>query len=136
MIYAFKKGVLRNGKCFMALIWINNVSMSFGGPLLLNGASLQIEAGERIGLLGRNGSGKSTLMRLLHKDIVPDAGEIFCGGEVCVSLMPQDIDEHLGTVYDVTASGSQQHLDLLRAYHDLTLQLTEGGDHQLLHKIE
>ncbi|MBN2178597.1 MAG: ATP-binding cassette domain-containing protein [Deltaproteobacteria bacterium] len=120
----------------MALIWINNISMSFGGPLLLDGASLQIEAGERIGLLGRNGSGKSTLMRLLHRDIAPDAGEIFCGGEVRVSLMPQDIDELPGTVYDVAASGSQKHLDLLRAYHELTLQLTEGGDQLLLHKIE
>jgi ATP-binding cassette subfamily F protein uup len=120
----------------MALIWINNISMSFGGPLLLDGASLQIEAGERIGLLGRNGSGKSTLMRLLHRDIAPDAGEIFCGGEVRVSLMPQDIDELPGTVYDVAASGSQKHLDLLRAYHELTLQLTEGGDQVLLHKIE
>ncbi|MBW2636100.1 MAG: ATP-binding cassette domain-containing protein [Deltaproteobacteria bacterium] len=120
----------------MALIWINNISMSFGGPLLLDGASLQIEAGERIGLLGRNGSGKSTLMRLLHRDIVPDAGEIFCGGEVRVSLMPQDIDELPGTVYDVAASGSQKHLDLLRLYHDLTLQMTEGGDQLLLHKIE
>jgi ATP-binding cassette subfamily F protein uup len=120
----------------MALIWINNISMSFGGPLLLDGASLQIEEGERIGLLGRNGSGKSTLMRLLHKDIVPDAGEIICGGEVRVSLMPQDIDELPDTVYDVTASGSQKHLDLLRAYHDLTLKMTEGGDQLLLHKIE
>jgi len=120
----------------MALIWINNISMSFGGPLLLDGASLQIEAGERIGLLGRNGSGKSTLMRLLHRDIVPDGGEIFCGGEVRISLMPQDIDEHPGTVYDVAASGSQKHLDLLRAYHDLTLQLTNGDDEPLLHKIE
>jgi ATP-binding cassette subfamily F protein uup len=120
----------------MSLIWINNISMSFGGPLLLDGASLQIEAGERIGLLGRNGSGKSTLMRLLHKDIVPDAGEIFCGGEVRVSLMPQDIDELPGTVYDVVASGSQKHLDLLRAYHDLTLQMTGGDDQLLLHKIE
>ena len=60
----------------MALLWINNISVSFGGPQLLDGASLQIEAGERIGLLGRNGSGKSTLMKLLHKDIVPDKGEI------------------------------------------------------------
>jgi ATP-binding cassette subfamily F protein uup len=120
----------------MALIWINNISISFGGPLLLDGASLQIEAGERIGLLGRNGSGKSTLMRLLHKDIVPDAGEIFYGGDVRVSLMPQDIDELPGTVYDVAASGSQKHLDLLRSYHDLTLQMTEGDDQTLLYKIE
>jgi len=120
----------------MALLWINNISVSFGGPLLLDGASLQIEAGERIGLLGRNGSGKSTLMKLLHQDIVPDTGEIVCAGEVRVALMPQDIEDLPGTVYDVVASGGQKHLDLLRAYHDLTLQMANSDDQILLNKIE
>ena len=120
----------------MALLWINNISVSFGGPLLLDGASLQIEAGERIGLLGRNGSGKSTLMKLLHQDIVPDTGEMVCAGEVRVALMPQDIEDLPGTVYDVVASGSQKHLDLLRAYHDLTLQMANSDDQILLNKIE
>ena len=128
--------LLRNRKKFMALLWINNISVSFGGPLLLDGASLQIEAGERIGLLGRNGSGKSTLMKLLHQDIVPDKGEIVSGGEVRVALMPQDIEDLPGTVYDVVASGGQKHLDLLREYHDLTVQLTHSGDQDLLKKIE
>jgi ATP-binding cassette subfamily F protein uup len=128
--------LLRNRKKFMALLWINNISVSFGGPQLLDGASLQIEAGERIGLLGRNGSGKSTLMKLLHQDIVPDKGEIVSGGEVRVALMPQDIEDLPGTVYDVVASGGQKHLDLLREYHDLTVQLTHSGDQDLLKKIE
>jgi ATP-binding cassette subfamily F protein uup len=39
----------------MALIWINNVSVSFGGPLLLDSATLRIEEGERIGLLAGTG---------------------------------------------------------------------------------
>ena len=120
----------------MALLWINNISVSFGGPLLLDGASLQIDAGERIGLLGRNGSGKSTLMKLLHQDIVPDMGEMVCAGEVRVALMPQDIEDLPGTVYDVVASGGQKHLDLLRAYHDLTLQMANSDDQILLNKIE
>lgn len=123
-------------KDFMALIWINNISVSFGGPLLLDGVSLQIEAGERIGLLGRNGSGKSTLMKLLHGDIVPDKGEIIRDKNVRISLMPQDVEDLLGTVYDVVASGGQKHLDLLRAYHDLPLQMTNSSDQILLHKIE
>jgi ATP-binding cassette subfamily F protein uup len=120
----------------MSLLWINNISMSFGGPLLLDGASLQIEAGERIGLLGRNGSGKSTLMKLLHQDIVPDAGEIIAGGNVRVALMPQDIEDLPGTVYDVVASGGQKHLDLLHEYHELSMQLSRGDDPNLLKKME
>jgi ATP-binding cassette subfamily F protein uup len=120
----------------MALVWINNISVSFGGPLLLDGASLQIEAGERIGLLGRNGSGKSTLMKLLHKDILPDKGEITCDKNVRISIMPQDVEDLPGTIYDIIASGGQKHLDLLHAYHDLTMQMGNSNDQILLQKIE
>ncbi len=121
----------------MALIWINEVSVSFGGPRLLDGATLQIEAGERIGLLGRNGSGKSTLMKLLMNDITPDSGEIIRSGEVRISMLPQDVPNDLaGTIYDVVASGGREHLDLLREYHDLTLQMSRSGDEGLLKKLE
>ena len=120
----------------MALIWINNITVSFGGPFLLDGASLQIEAGERIGLLGRNGSGKSTLMKLLHGDIAQDSGEIVRDKNARISLMPQDVEDISGCVYDVVASGGQKHLDLLRAYHDLTIQMAHSSDQTLLNKIE
>ncbi len=120
----------------MALLWINNISMSFGGPRLLDGASLQIEAGERIGLLGRNGSGKSTLMKLLHGDIVPDRGEVIRDKNVRVSLMPQDIENRPGTVYDVIAAGGQENLDMLHAYHDLAIQMSTHTDQALLAKME
>ncbi len=121
----------------MGLIWINEVSVSFGGPRLLDGATLQIEAGERIGLLGRNGSGKSTLMKLLMGDIAPDTGEIIRSGEIRIAMLPQDVPDDLpGTIYDVVASGGREHLELLREYHDLTLQMSRAGDDGLLKKLE
>ena len=49
----------------MALIRLNELSIGFHGPPLLDGVTCQIEPGQRIGLLGRNGSGKTTLMRML-----------------------------------------------------------------------
>jgi ATP-binding cassette subfamily F protein uup len=136
IIYIQRIRTVANGKDFMALIWINNITVSFGGPLLLDGASLQIEAGERIGLLGRNGSGKSTLMKLLHGEIMPDSGEIVRDKNVRISIMPQEVADIPGRVYDVVASGGQAHLDLLRTYHDLTLQLTNNTDQTQLRKIE
>jgi ATP-binding cassette subfamily F protein uup len=121
----------------MGLIWINEVSVSFGGPRLLDGATLQIEAGERIGLLGRNGSGKSTLMKLLMGDVTPDSGEIIRSGEVRIAMLPQDVpDDMPGTIYDVVASGGREHLELLREYHDLTLLMSGDGDDGLLKKLE
>ena len=121
----------------MALILINDVSISFGEPRLLDGVTLQIEAGERIGLLGRNGSGKSTLMKLLAGQIVPDAGGIVHSGEVRTAILPQDVPDDLpGTVYDVVASGGEEHADLLREYHELTLQIGRSSDDGLIRKLE
>ncbi len=60
----------------MALLSLRNISLSFGGPRLLDQVELQIEPGERVCLLGRNGEGKSTLLRLIRGEIEPDAGEI------------------------------------------------------------
>jgi ABC transport system ATP-binding/permease protein len=123
----------------MGLIWINDVSIGFGGTLLLDGVSLQIEAGERIGLLGRNGSGKSTLMKLLVGDIAPDRGQFVRSGDVRIAMLPQDVPDDLpGTVYDVVASGSREHVDLLHKYHELTIQLqiARGADTGLMRKLE
>jgi ATP-binding cassette subfamily F protein uup len=121
----------------MSQIWINEVSVSFGGPLLLDGATLRIEDGERIGLLGRNGTGKSTLLKLLNGDIPPDHGDIIKSADVRVSLLPQEVPENLaGTVYDIVSSGGGKHLELLRRYHELTMQLTPESETNFLKKLE
>ncbi len=112
----------------MAHIWINEVSVSLGGPLLLDGASLAIETGERIGLVGRNGAGKSTLLRMLDGEIAPDKGDIVRSPGARVGLLPQDVPDALpGTVFDIVASGGERHLGLLREYHSLTMKLAHGG---------
>jgi ABC transport system ATP-binding/permease protein len=120
-----------------AQIWIQDVSVSLGGPLLLDAASLTIEQGERIGLLGRNGAGKSTLLKMLVGDIPADSGEIVRSTATRVSLLPQDVPDSLpGTVYDVVASGGQGHLDLLHQYHELTVRMAHGSDARSLKKLE
>ncbi|MBN1628330.1 MAG: ATP-binding cassette domain-containing protein [Thermoleophilia bacterium] len=112
----------------MPQIWIHDISLSLGGPLLLDGATLSVEVGERIGLLGRNGAGKSTLLKMLNGDVSPDSGEIVRATAIRVGLLPQDVPDHLpGTVYEVVASGGQEHLDLLREYHELTVGVAQRG---------
>lgn len=130
-----KEGAKGTGTA-MSLLWIKNVSLHFGGPLLLDQASLHIEAGDRIGLLGRNGSGKSTLMKLIHGDIAPDRGEIIHDSALRISLLPQDIEELSGTVFDAVALGDQRHLDLLQTYHNLTVRMTGANNENLLAEIE
>ena len=103
----------------------------------MDGVTLQIEAGERIGLLGRNGSGKSTLMNLLAGHIAPDAGAIVRSGDVKIAMLPQDVPDDLpGTVYDVVASGGREDVKLLREYRDLTVQIARNSDEELLRRLE
>jgi ATP-binding cassette subfamily F protein uup len=90
----------------MALISVNNLSMSFGGPKLLDGISFQIEPGQRVCLMGRNGEGKSTLLRLLSGDLTPDSGEISRAVGLTVARLSQKVPEVLtGTVYEVVTQG-------------------------------
>ncbi len=94
----------------MALISIRDVSMAFGGPLLLDHVSLQIEQGERICLLGRNGAGKSTLMKLINGDMPPDGGNILRHQGVSVARLDQEVLRTVsGAVFDVVVGGLEKH---------------------------
>ena len=91
----------------MALLSLRDIRVAFGGPPLLDGASLQIEPGDRICLLGRNGTGKSTLLKVVNGEIAPDDGEIVRQQGVTVALIPQEIPSGLsGTVHDVVTGRS------------------------------
>jgi len=90
----------------MALLSLRNVSLTFGGPRLLDQVDLQIEQGERLCLLGRNGEGKSTLLRLIRGEIEPDEGEVIRQQALRISLLHQDVPrERSGTVTDQVAAG-------------------------------
>ncbi|MDP2848966.1 MAG: ATP-binding cassette domain-containing protein [Humidesulfovibrio sp.] len=90
----------------MALISVNNLCMSFGGPKLLDGITFQIEPGQRVCLVGRNGEGKSTLLRLLSGDLTPDSGDIARANGLKVARLSQKVPEVLtGTVYEVVTQG-------------------------------
>ena len=74
----------------MALLSLRDIRVAFGGPPLIDGASLQIEPGDRICLLGRNGTGKSTLMKVVNGEIAPDEGGIVRQQGITVALVPQE----------------------------------------------
>jgi ATP-binding cassette subfamily F protein uup len=83
----------------MAELGLKGVTHSFGGPLLLDDVTLQLEKGERIGLLGRNGCGKSTLLGILGGTITPDDGEVLRRKGVRIAGLAQAVpDRQAGTV--------------------------------------
>ncbi|HMV96915.1 MAG TPA: ATP-binding cassette domain-containing protein [Anaerolineales bacterium] len=90
----------------MALISLQEVSIGFGGPPLLDKVNLQIEQGEWIGLLGRNGMGKSTLLKLVNDDIAPQSGIIARQQDLRTAYLPQEVPAGItGKVFDIVAGG-------------------------------
>ena len=75
----------------MALISLNEVSLGFGGPPLLDVVSVQIDEGERLGLLGRNGAGKTTLLKILEGTLAPDSGSVARTPGLRVASLPQNV---------------------------------------------
>ena len=90
----------------MALLSLLDISLSFGGPFILEKVNLQVDPGERVCLVGRNGSGKSTLMRVIAGEMKPDTGDIFRpAGSVYTRLTQEVPTDVTGAVRDVVASG-------------------------------
>ncbi|MFO7592769.1 MAG: ATP-binding cassette domain-containing protein [Pseudomonadota bacterium] len=120
----------------MALLTLRNVTLSFGGPPLLDGVDLQIEPGERLCLVGRNGTGKSTLMKLLNDELQSDSGEIIARQGLKVARLTQEVPRELsGEVFDVVADGLGEQGALLAEYHHVSQQLA-SGDEKLMGKLE
>lgn len=90
----------------MAWLRLRNISFSYGGANVLEDVSLQIQPGERIGLLGRNGAGKSTLLKLLQGQLQPDQGEIERAPGMVIARLVQDVPSGADhTVFDEVAAG-------------------------------
>ena len=96
----------------MALFSLRGVSLSFGGPRLLDQVDWQVERGERVCLLGRNGEGKSTLLRLIRGELEPDDGQVIRQQGLHVARLPQEVPEERGLKVDaVVAEGLPESLD-------------------------
>jgi ABC transport system ATP-binding/permease protein len=105
----------------MPLLTLNNIDYSVGGPLLIKDATLAIDPGERVCVVGRNGEGKSTLLKLIAGEIAPDDGRIARNEGLRVARMPQEVPRDLtGTVFDVIALGGGETGRMLAEYHHVS----------------
>jgi ATP-binding cassette subfamily F protein uup len=103
---------------------------------LLDGVSLTIRKGEKIGLLGRNGAGKTTLLRVLEGEVQPDSGERWLRPGIRVAWLQQTLPAADGqTVYDLVAGGLEETGQLLAQYHHL-LHDSEQPDMQALGRVQ
>ncbi len=74
----------------MAVLRVENLQKSFGERTLFSEVSFEISRGEHIGLIGANGTGKTTLLRILQKEVEPDAGIVYIPSGTKVSYVEQN----------------------------------------------
>jgi len=108
----------------MPLLSATNIKYTIGTRVLLDGVSFSIEAGERVGLVGRNGTGKTTLIRMLAARQKPDSGSVSLAKGMRMGYLSQDPElDPTKTLQEEAASGFAElgrlHAELDQVFHDM-----------------
>lgn len=112
----------------MMIVNCQNIKAYHGAQLVLEDVNLDIQQGERIGLIGRNGSGKSTLLQLIAGLLRPDAGQLTVRKGTRIGYLTQIPAEFEGrTVYDVLALGHRELLEYRLKMAELEKLMSEPG---------
>ena len=111
----------------MPVISLDRACLAYGHVALLDHAAMQIDAGERIGLIGRNGSGKSSLLKALAGLGTLDDGEVWREPGLSVAYVPQEPEfaTH-DTVFEAVAAGLGEVARVLAEYHEVTHKVGAG----------
>ena len=107
----------------MSILRLDQVELHFGTHIILDRVNLQLQRGDRLGLLGRNGAGKTTLFKVLAGDVIPDDGERWMAPTTRLARLEQELPatDDL-TVYDLVAGGLAEAGQWIARYHQLIEQ--------------
>src|SRR6476619_2954684 len=111
------------------LFRLTDVYKSYGAQDVLRGASLQINPGEHVGLVGRNGAGKTTIFRLVSGEESADSGDVVRARGVRLGLLAQHIHFEAGNTVHEAALAAFGHLQQIEhEMHELEHRMAEAPD--------
>ncbi len=112
------------------MINIHNIGVAFGGTYLFKDIAFRLNAGDRVGLIGKNGAGKSTLLKILAKENEPDEGEIATDKDIAIGFLKQDIEFVQGrTVLEESYEAFEEIRELELKIDQINHQLSERTDY-------
>jgi len=103
----------------MAVLSLSNAHLAYGHVALLDGAAFSLEAGERLGLIGRNGAGKSSLLKIIAGLEKPDDGLLQLTQGLRICYVPQEpvFESHV-SVFDVVSEGVAEARSVRQQYEE------------------
>src|SRR5438874_1094289 len=120
----------------MAVISLSNAQLAFGHVALLDHADFSLEAGERVGLIGRNGTGKSSLLKIISGRAKLDDGLLVMQQGVKIAYVEQEpVFDPDSSVFDAVAGGMGEQQAMLAEYESLTGQFGQGNDDAVMERM-
>ena len=120
----------------MAVISLTSAQLAFGHVALLDHADFSLEAGERVGLIGRNGTGKSSLLKIISGRSKLDDGLLVMQQGLNIAYVEQEpVFDPESTVFDAVAAGMGEQQAMLAEYEALTGQFGQGNDEALMERM-
>jgi ATP-binding cassette subfamily F protein uup len=121
----------------MPLLSVENACLAFGHVDLLDKVAFQLDAGERVALIGRNGSGKSSLLRAVAGQAALDDGTVWRETGLVTTYVPQEADFDLERdVFATVADGLGKAAGLLVDYHAAMLAVAEHASAEALARLD
>ncbi len=113
------------------MISLDDVTVAYGGFVLLDKIDFHISETDRIGLVGKNGAGKSTIMKMICGLQAPTSGRIDMPSNISVGYLPQIMEHHKGrSVIDEAMSAFDKEKEVEKEIEKITAELARRGDYE------
>lgn len=117
------------------MLSLTNITQQFGDKLLYESLNLQVNKGEKVGLIGQNGAGKSTLIKIITGELLPDEGKVSMPKNCQLGYLDQyvEVDEQL-TIFAFLKTAFQKEITMEQTITQYYTDYAETLDERLLEK--
>lgn len=120
----------------MAILTVNDITLSFGEETILEHITFEMQKGEHIGLVGVNGSGKTTLFKILNGEYIPDNGSVVFSKDTALGYMEQHVCRDFErTAFEEVMTVFAPLLAMERELEELTDRLSQTLPEEELHAL-
>ena len=113
------------------MISIEDVTVAYGGFVLLDKINFHVSENDKIGLVGKNGAGKSTILKMIAGLQNPSSGRIDRPKDITIGYLPQIMEHHRGrTVMEETMTAFESTASMERELEEITAELSLRTDYE------